>query len=114
MERNKLDVEKFLLSLFKQHKEMPKIWEKALKEQDLAFDGENLVPINEKCTEEELIEFKGFVTGETLLGTPWKDESNSPRFLEYDRYGYRFLGNAKIQITLPKSAKFEDFNFKIR
>lgn len=122
MERNKLNIEKFFISLFKQHKEMPKVWENALKEQGLAFDGEKLVPINEECTEkEELIEFKGFVgvyeeksTGETFLGTPWQDESNSPRFMEYDRYGYRFLGNAKIQITLPKSVKFKNFNFKIR
>jgi hypothetical protein len=121
MERNKLDIEKFFISLFKQHKEIPKIWENALKEQGLTFDGEKLVPISEKCTEVELVRFKGFVgiyeeksTGETLLGTPWQNESDSPRYMEYDRYGYRFLGNAEIQITLPKSVKFKNFNFKVR
>lgn len=121
MERNKLDIEKFFISLFKQHKEMPKVWEKALKEQGLVFDGEKLVPINEKCTEEELVTFKGFVgiyeeksTGETKIGIPWQDESNSPRYVEYDRYGFRFLGNAEVRITMPKSDRFKDFNFKIR
>ena len=51
-----LDTTKFFISLFKQHGEMPKVWEKALANQGLRFDGMDLVEIEQPYIVSDAVE----------------------------------------------------------
>ena len=96
----KIDIDKFMLSLFSQHGEMPKVWEKALADQGLKYESGELVSV--VSPEFEVGDVIKSVNGDTTVITEVTDDfySTDNGIMPVElQDGFEKIGEAANQIV---------------